>query len=452
VGLGRPFFQIPPFTVAPTGRKNVLAAEAALDRNARMAGASSKPHNSHAPAIKISIKPIYGVLAASVVGTASSFALHLVNLRMQSLAIDPSLISLSVAFQAAAICATAWFLRDGIFRGGLRLATILSVVSSTIVLPAIYFASDAWTFIFMRVLFGMCLTASVISAEYLVTLRTNETKNTQLIAWFTASLGAGALVGPAIISLAGVSELHSFLIGASLFLIGGALLLMSLPARAGKSHRPGTCWDTLSFMPATCAAALLFGVVDSTALSLLPLYGSLQGFSISAAANLAVCAALGAIVLQFPIAWLSTGRDTRHVLIGICVLAIIAMASMPLAIQFSMAAYLASFVLGGLVEGLFTVTLIRVSRDRRKSSIAQINACLIAMGSFGEVIGPTASSVALEYAGASGIIIVTVTAFASLALPLMLPYVRLWRPKNPVAGWFRICKNPEVYATKFMPK
>jgi MFS family permease len=334
------------------------------------------------------------------------------------------MISMSVAFQAAAICITAWLMRGGLLQKGLRFATILSVASSAIVFPVTYFVSEVWVFIFLRTLFGVCITASIVSAEYLVTLRAKETQNAHVIACFTASVGVGALFGPALISLAGVNEMHSFLIGVSLLLVGGSLLLMSLPIDAGRSDRPGRLFDMLLFMPATCAAALLFGVVDSTALSLLPLYGTLNGLTIAGAASLAVFAALGAIALQFPISWLAKMCDTRQALIAISALAMIATASMPFALQIPFAGYLVAFVLGGLVEGLFTVTLIGVSRDRRKNCIAQINASLIAIVSLGEVVGPAASSVAFDYAGANGIVMVTVVAFLILAVPLIILRIR----------------------------
>jgi MFS family permease len=363
----------------------------------------------------------YGVLASSILGAASSFALHLVNLRMQSLGVEPSLISLSVAVQAAAICITAFALRSLIRRSGLKQITLFSVVSAAALLIATYFVREAWAFIVMRALFGFCVTASVIAAEFLVTLRTNENRNPQLIAWFTASLGVGGLVGPMLISVSGVSELHAFLIGASFTFIGGAMLLMFLPADAGKKDRMRSSWRVLLFMPATCAAALLFGVVDSAGLSLLPLYGSLNGLSIPAAANLASVAALGAIFLQFPIAWASSFLDTRQILTRLTLVGTLAAALLPLVINSYPGAYLVAFLLGGIAEGLFTVTLLTVARDRRKNSIVHINACLIALASSGEVIGPAASSIALEFVGANGIVLVTAIAFLTLGLALLVP-------------------------------
>ncbi|HKF93458.1 MAG TPA: hypothetical protein VKB96_02440, partial [Gammaproteobacteria bacterium] len=47
------------------------------------------------------------VTTAALIGLIASFSLHLVNLRMQNLGIAGSLISLSVAIQALAICISA---------------------------------------------------------------------------------------------------------------------------------------------------------------------------------------------------------------------------------------------------------------------------------------------------------------------------------------------------------
>jgi hypothetical protein len=249
-----------------------------------------------------------------------------------------------------------------------------------------------------------------------------------------------------LISLSGVSELHAFLVGASFCFIGGAMLLMYLPVDAGKKDRMRSSWRVLLFMPATCGAALLFGVVDSAGLSLLPLYGTLNGLSIPAAANLASVAALGAIFLQFPIAWASKFLDTRQILAGLTVVGTLATALLPLTINSFVAAYVVAFLLGGIVEGLFTVTLLRVSRDRRKNSIVHINACLIALGSSGEVIGPAASSVALEFLGANGIVLVTAMAFLTLALALLVP--RRFMHLNKI-GMMNNNKSTSVSAMRF---
>jgi hypothetical protein len=57
----------------------------------------------------------------------------------------------------------------------------------------------------------------------------------------------------------------------------------------------------------------------------------------------------------------------------------LAAALLPLVINSYPGAYLVTFLLGGVAEGLFTVTLLTVARDRRKNSIVHINACLIAL-------------------------------------------------------------------------
>src|ERR1041385_2188303 len=49
----------------------------------------------------------WAVVAAAFIGLIATFAMHLINLRMQSLGIAGSLIGMSVAIQAFAICVSA---------------------------------------------------------------------------------------------------------------------------------------------------------------------------------------------------------------------------------------------------------------------------------------------------------------------------------------------------------
>ncbi len=99
---------------------------------------------------------------------------------------------------------------------------------------------------------------------------------------------------------------------------------------------------------------------------------------------------------------------------ALCLLALL-----PIVIGNKPGAYLVAAGLGAIFEGLYTVSLINISRDRRTQSLSSLNACFIAVCSLGEVAGPVASGVSMEYFGPHGLVVALLVVFAVYALGMM---------------------------------
>jgi len=363
------------------------------------------------------------VAIAAFIGLIASFAMHLVNLRMQNLGISGSLISLSVAVQAFAICATALVAKHVIARFGFRCTLPLSSVLCGVSLIAIFFNADVHTINVLRILFAVGLTFLLIASEYLVTILSNDDNRGRLIAWYATALGAGAIAGPFLVSVIGINESSSFFAGAAMLLFGSSALSNCLSEHEGKTWRRNSPFAAIAFMPAAFLAAFVFGIADNGGLSMLPVYGALNGYDNTSAANLAVFAAFGGLLLQFPVGWLATKRDTRELLaiFSVCILCLLAL--LPIVIANKVAALAVAVLLGGLIEGFYTIGLISISRDRRVESLSSLNACFISVCALGEVVGPAASSVSMHYFGPHGLVIALLVVFAGFALGMMN---RLW--------------------------
>ena len=373
------------------------------------------------PALQAASAPTvtFAIVAASFVGLIATFAMHLVNLRMQSLGIAASLISFSVAVQAVAICVTALAAKQLIARVGLRFTLPASSVACSVALVATFFASDLYPIVVLRAVFAVGLTFLVITSEYLVTARCDESNRGSVVAWYTTALGFGTIVGPLLVSTLGISESASFLLGATMLLFGSVMLRACLSDHEGATTRHTAPFAAVRFMPAVFLAAFVFGMADNGGLSLLPVYGATNGYDTSSAANLAVFAALGATLLQFPIGWLAAKYDTTRVLVGIVICSLGALALLPVFLADKYLAYLIAAVLGALFEGLYTVALVRISRERRVRSLSALNACFISVCSLGEVAGPIASGVSMQFWGPHGLVVALVVVFAAYGLAMM---------------------------------
>jgi len=361
----------------------------------------------------------WAVGAAAFIGLIATFTMHTINLRMQNVGIGGAAISLSVALQALAICVAALLGKPIIATIGLRRTLPVSSVCCAAALVGIFFSRDLYAIGLLRIVFAIGLTFPVIASEYLVTVRGSSDNRGSVIAWYTTALGAGAIAGPMLVSFMGITESGAFLAGASMLLFGSAALGYCLSDAEGKTTRHSTSWRTLAFMPAVFCAAFIFGVADNGGLSMLPVYAALNGYASAQAANLAVFAALGAVLLQFPIGRLAAKRNANELLTILGIFALCLSAFLPMAIEKPALAALVSTGLGGSIEGIYTVALIGISRERRVQSLPMLNACFISVCSLGEVVGPAASSVSMEMLGSHGFVVTLIVAFAIYVLGMM---------------------------------
>src|SRR5262249_15945058 len=162
-------------------------------------------------------------------------------------------------------------------RATLPLTSILCAAS----LVAIFFVADSYALNALRVLFAIGLTFLLISSEYVVTIRANTSNRAGLIAWYTTAVGAGAIIGPLLISMIGMKESGSFLVGAGMLLIGSVALSSCLSEREGQTAQPLSSFSAFMYMPAAFLAAFVFGMADNGGLTLLPVYGALNGYDSS---------------------------------------------------------------------------------------------------------------------------------------------------------------------------
>ena len=359
------------------------------------------------------------VATAALIGLIASFSLHLVNLRMQNLGIAGSLISLSVAIQALAICISALVAKRIIANQGLRHTLPASAIISALALVGVFFSTDLVVLNILRVLYAAGLSCLLIASEYLVTARSHHSSRWQLVAWYTTALGAGAVIGPLLVSIMGVRESAPFIIGAALLLFGAGALSTCLSDHEGKTSRRASPFAPLFFMPAAFVAAFVFGMADNGGLSMLPVYGTLNGHDHASAANLAVFAGLGAAMLQFPLGWLATKRSTVELMVIFGVLSLCLVAALPIVIGNETWACIVSIGLGGFIEGLYTIGLISISRDRRIQSFSSMNACFISVCSLGEVAGPVATGISMQYLGANGLVLTLLAVFTVYVLGML---------------------------------
>ena len=304
------------------------------------------------------------IACAGLVGLAFGYSLPLLSVVMENAGISSILIGLSASSESAAILLFGPSVPRMIGALGLRNAMFAATLVGVVALGALAFFDPLYAWFPLRFVLGGAIFLVLIASDI----------------WIIGSDGQLPI-------FVGAASLASAVL--PLFFAYGPAPAME---QAGKL-RPLTL---LLAMPLLVAAVFAFGFIDSSGLSLLPVYGLHLSMDEEASFFLVTVLVAGSILLQFPIGWLADRIDRFRVL-QICALAGAAAAVLlPLSLGTDWAMWSCLFIIGGTMVGLYTISL-AILGDRYSGSELAAAVTLIAMIlAGGSTLGPLIGGGAIE--------------------------------------------------------
>ena len=360
------------------------------------------------------------ISAAALVGFATNLSMHLLNLRMQHLGLSELAIGVSVAIQALGIVVVAPFTKHVIARCGVRQTLIIGALVCAVTLTAFGFVERLYLWDGMRFVFAAGLALLFTSSESLVISRAGAANRGRLVGWYATALASGTTAGPLLIALIGVQGLTPLLWSALIF--GAATMPMIAFLKRGEQLAPvvrKSTFATLRFAPLVFLSAFVFGALDNGGMSMLSVYSVLTGYDYQSAVSIAVFATIGGIVLQIPLGILASRGEPRMILLfsGIGLMNLLTL--LPNVMAVKPAAFAVTFLFGGLLEGLYTVSLICLTKYYRGIGISSANGCFVAMCGLGELLGPLATGSSMNYFGPGGFVVGLTTTLAIYCILLV---------------------------------
>ena len=324
------------------------------------------------------------ILTALLVAFATNLSMHLLNLRMHSLGISEFYIGFSIAAQALGIVLVAPLAKHVIAALGIRQTFVLGAFVASSVLIAFNFLSDPLMLSALRLVFAIGLALLFVVSESLVITRTDAGNRGQVIGWYATGLALGTTGGPAFIAISGVDGLTPLLWAAFFFWLTITPILAYV--KKGQELAPvvrNSTFAAIRLMPIAFVTAFVFGVADNGGLSMLSVYSTLNGYDYGQAALLAAVATMGGIALQIPLGYAANNSEPRLVLLLCAVGSIGLLTILPKTMGIHTAALGVGFMLGGLLEGFYTVGLICIAKQCRSVGISSANGCFISFCGFG---------------------------------------------------------------------
>ena len=204
-----------------------------------------------------------------------------------------------------------------------------------------------------------------------------------------------------------------FALGAGLFVLAAipvALAGDGAPVMEGGGER-----SLLAFLtgaPAATLAAFTFGVIETGGMSLLPVYAVRLDYGEAKAALCVSLFALGSVLFELPMGYLSDKIDRRVMLLWVGLAGVLGAAIAPWAAASFAGLATVLLVWGGIVGALYPLGLAHLGARYTGAELATANAAFVMLYSTGMLVGPPVLGAAMDFWNPHGLFAAMAVLFA----------------------------------------
>ncbi|GAB2593484.1 MFS transporter [Nitrincola alkalisediminis] len=260
--------------------------------------------------------------------------------------------------------------------------------------------TEPWAWTLLRILIGFCMSGVYVTAEsWLNDAATNENRGKVLSAYMIAqTLG---IIGAQGLLTLGDAATSVLFIGASILVsISFAPILLSVnPVPNVEVARPMSLRALFSNSPLGTVGIFLLGSAYATQSGMGAVFGSQIGLSATHIALFVAMLFAGALVLQYPIGWLSDRIDRRKVILGAALLGAVSCLLGWMndgGMGFLM---LSAFLTGGVTTPLYSLFLAYTNDSLSTEEMPAASGGLVFTFGLGAIIGPLVTGWAMETFG-----------------------------------------------------
>jgi len=277
--------------------------------------------------------------------------------------------------------------------------------------------AEPWAWTVLRLLVGFCMSGVYVTAEsWLNNAATNETRGKVLSAYMIAqTLGIIGAQGLLTLGDAGTAVLF---IGASMLvsISFGPILLSATSAPVAEVARPMPLRDLFSGSPLGTVGIFLLGSVYATQSGMGAVFGTQIGLATEQIALFVAMLFAGALVLQYPIGWLSDRMDRRKLIFGA---ASLGAASCTLGWRTGgdlWTLMAAAFFAGGVTTPLYALFLAYTNDFLSAEDMPAASGGLVFTFGLGAIAGPLVTGWAMQGLGPFAFWLVLGATFCAIAL------------------------------------
>ncbi|TEW52658.1 MFS transporter [Psychromonas algicola] len=366
----------------------------------------------------ITIKPFLLLLISCfLLMTGYGLSNILLPVRMQADGISVDSIGLVLSMLSVGFLVGAIYSRKLLQRvGHIRIFAMCgSLTSVAILLSGLY--PEPIVLACMRVVTGFCIACANATLDSWLSYSATEKNRARILSINQMVLMSALFFGQFLLSFAPVQ-------GMTLFVVSGILLSLAItPIVISKQQGP-YIEDSQAMSLLTIARLSPLGVVScfycgllyAGLLNMLPVFASQNGIQDLNLSIFMGAAISGAIIFQFPIAYLSDYFDRRKIMLGM-VLTIIAFSfSIPVLISLDLfyVSLFAIAVITGMAACLYPMSMSETFDKVLKEQILTAMSSLLVIYAIGSILGPYVASVVMKLFGSNALFTFMIVAASTL--------------------------------------
>lgn len=368
------------------------------------------------------------IISMGMVNLSMGIAFPLTAIILARQGVEPGMIGLSTAAQAAPVFLVSPFAARIMRRFGPANVMVVGLLLAGVsfMLMGLYANLLAW--FPLRFMLGCAGTLLWATSEAWINALSPDEKRGKIIGIYGASAAAGFALGPTLLVLMGTG-VEPFFIGGLLMIAASAIVTTADRSRDHfrTGERSAPMWRLVLIAPAALLANFFFAAAEESLVTFFPLYAIRSGMMEQTSLVLLTVAALGAIFMQ-PLIGLLADRMNRMNLLTILVAATIAgYLLLPLSLPGPIRTGISLFLVVGLANGIFTLGMVLVGERFRGAELAGASAFTTAMWGTGALVGAPLSGIAMQLWDPHGLI-AAITFIFLIYLPF--PLVTRFRAKR----------------------
>ena len=266
-------------------------------------------------------------------------------------------------------------------------AALASFISAVMILYPVL--PNMWVWILGRVIIGFCFSGVYVTAESWLNNAADNSNRGKALSLYMIVQMIGIISAQALIQVGDPGGYEAFIIASILVSISFAPILLSIsPTPAFDTTKPMTLREIMKISPLGCVGMFLLGGIFSAQFGMSAVYGATIGLSLTNLSLFIATFYIGALILQYPLGWISDRMDRRVLIMLVAAVGgAAALLGMMLGNQFSML-LVSAFVIGGMSNPLYSLLIAYTNDYLDHDDMAAASGGLVFINGLGAIAGP----------------------------------------------------------------
>ena len=280
-------------------------------------------------------------------------------------------------------------------------AALGSTISAVLILYPVMVEPWAWTI--GRIIIGFCFCGVYVTAEsWLNDASSNETRGQALSLYMIVQM-AGIVFAQFLLTQGDISGFALFIVPSVLVSLAFAPILLSVrPTPAFETAKPMTIKQLVSASPLACVGMFMLGGVFAAQFGMSAVYGNRVGLTVGEISLFVSAIYVAALVLQYPIGWLSDRMDRRSLIVWVSVIG-----GCGSLIAFLLPGNFALILISGALVGgtsnpLYALLIAYTNDYLDREDMAAASGGLLFINGLGAISGPLLVGWVMDALGANG--------------------------------------------------